>query len=120
VAGQRGCGRFRERVDVFRQLMTVELATELNRLRCRLRKRHRTAAARHGFVRDAVLFWLSATGRRRNLLQLLNGVAGSGSVFDVHRVAAEVLDIAWDKVDVSWGNTSKYVPNTCGQGGSQT
>jgi CO/xanthine dehydrogenase Mo-binding subunit len=48
------------------------------------------------------------------------GNLGTGSVFDVHRVAAEVLDIAWDKVDITWGNTSKYVPNTCGQGGSQT
>src|SRR4029077_9659644 len=41
------------------------------------------------------------------------GNLGTGSVFDVHRVAAEVLDIAWDKVDITWGNTSKYVPNTC-------
>jgi CO/xanthine dehydrogenase Mo-binding subunit len=48
------------------------------------------------------------------------GNLGTGSVFDVHRVAAEILDIAWDKVDITWGNTSKYVPNTCGQGGSQT
>jgi CO/xanthine dehydrogenase Mo-binding subunit len=48
------------------------------------------------------------------------GNLGTGSVFDVHRVAAEVLDIAWEKVDITWGNTSKYVPNTCGQGGSQT
>jgi CO/xanthine dehydrogenase Mo-binding subunit len=26
----------------------------------------------------------------------------------------------WEKCDVTWGNTSKHVPNTCGQGGSQT
>src|SRR5262245_42866589 len=48
------------------------------------------------------------------------GNLGTESVFDVHRVAAELLDIPWEKVDVTWGNTSKYVPNTCGQGGSQT
>src|SRR5207245_6048413 len=42
------------------------------------------------------------------------------SVFDGHRVAAEVLGVPWEKVDVTWGNTSKNVPNTCGQGGSQT
>jgi xanthine dehydrogenase molybdenum-binding subunit len=48
------------------------------------------------------------------------GNLGTESVFDVHRVAAELLDIPWEKVDITWGNTSKYVPNTCGQGGSQT
>src|SRR4029077_14743534 len=48
------------------------------------------------------------------------GNLGTESVFDVHRVAAEVLGIPWEKCDVTWGNTSKNVPNTCGQGGSQT
>ncbi|HEV3060133.1 MAG TPA: xanthine dehydrogenase family protein molybdopterin-binding subunit [Vicinamibacterales bacterium] len=48
------------------------------------------------------------------------GNLGTESVFDVHRVAAEVLDVPWEKCDVTWGNTSKNVPNTCGQGGSQT
>ena len=48
------------------------------------------------------------------------GNLGTESVFDCHRAAAEVLDVAWEKVDVVWGNTSKYMPNTCGQGGSQT
>jgi CO/xanthine dehydrogenase Mo-binding subunit len=41
-------------------------------------------------------------------------------VFDSHRVAAEILDVPWDKVDISWGNTANNMPNTCGQGGSQT
>ena len=41
-------------------------------------------------------------------------------MFDVHRVAAEVLGVPWEKCDVTCGNTSKNVPNTCGQGGSQT
>jgi CO/xanthine dehydrogenase Mo-binding subunit len=48
------------------------------------------------------------------------GNLGTESVFDVHRVAAEVLGMPWDKCDITWGNTSKNVPNTCGQGGSQT
>ena len=48
------------------------------------------------------------------------GNLGTESTFDVHRVAAEILDVPWEKVDVTWGNTSKFVPNTCGQGGSQT
>jgi CO/xanthine dehydrogenase Mo-binding subunit len=48
------------------------------------------------------------------------GNLGTESVFDVHRVAAEVLDVPWEKVDIVFGNTSKNLPNTCGQGGSQT
>jgi CO/xanthine dehydrogenase Mo-binding subunit len=48
------------------------------------------------------------------------GNLGTESVFDVHRVGAELLDVPWEKCDVTWGNTAKYVPNTCGQGGSQT
>jgi CO/xanthine dehydrogenase Mo-binding subunit len=48
------------------------------------------------------------------------GNLGTESVFDVHRVAAELLDVPWEKCDVTWGNTSKHVPSTCGQGGSQT
>jgi CO/xanthine dehydrogenase Mo-binding subunit len=48
------------------------------------------------------------------------GNLGTESVFDVHRVAAEILGIPWDKVDITWGNTAKFLPNTCGQGGSQT
>jgi CO/xanthine dehydrogenase Mo-binding subunit len=41
-------------------------------------------------------------------------------VFDCHRVAAEVLGMPWEKCDVTFGNTGKNLPNTCGQGGSQT
>jgi CO/xanthine dehydrogenase Mo-binding subunit len=48
------------------------------------------------------------------------GNLGTESVFDVHRVAAEVLGVAWEKCDITFGNTAKNVPNTCGQGGSQT
>ncbi|HEY7171026.1 MAG TPA: xanthine dehydrogenase family protein molybdopterin-binding subunit [Vicinamibacterales bacterium] len=48
------------------------------------------------------------------------GNLGTESVFDVHRVAAELLGVPWEKCDVAWGNTAKHLPNTCGQGGSQT
>lgn len=48
------------------------------------------------------------------------GNLGTESVFDVHRVAAEIIGVPWEKVDVNFGNTSKFLPNTCGQGGSQT
>ena len=48
------------------------------------------------------------------------GNLGTESVFDVHRVAAELLGVPWDKVDITWGNTSKNLPSTCNQGGSQT
>ena len=48
------------------------------------------------------------------------GNLGTESVFDVHRVAAEVIGVPWEKVDIVWGHTGKHLPNTCGQGGSQT
>ena len=48
------------------------------------------------------------------------GNLGTESVFDCHRVSADVLGMPWERCDVTWGNTAKYMPNTCGQGGSQT
>jgi CO/xanthine dehydrogenase Mo-binding subunit len=48
------------------------------------------------------------------------GNLGTESVFDVHRVAAELLDVPWETCDITFGNTAKNLPNTCGQGGSQT
>ena len=48
------------------------------------------------------------------------GNLGTESVFDSHRIAAELLGVPWEQCDIAWGNTSRYFPNTCGQGGSQT
>ena len=48
------------------------------------------------------------------------GNLGTESVFDVHRVAAEMMGVPWDKVVVSWGDTSQPLPWTCVSGGSQT
>ena len=48
------------------------------------------------------------------------GNLGTESVFDVHRVAAEMLGMPWDKVTVAWGDTGQPLPWTCVSGGSQT
>jgi len=48
------------------------------------------------------------------------GNLGTESVFDVHRVAAEMLGVSWDKVDVLQGNTAKNLAWSCICGGSQT
>ncbi len=56
----------------------------------------------------------------RLMIQSGIGNLGTESVFDCHRVAAEVLGMPWEKCDVTFGNTGKNLPNTCGQGGSQT
>jgi CO/xanthine dehydrogenase Mo-binding subunit len=48
------------------------------------------------------------------------GNLGTESVFDCHRVAAELLGVPWEKVDIEWGNTSRHLPWTCISGGSQT
>ena len=48
------------------------------------------------------------------------GNLGTESYSDVHRVAAELMGVPWDKVEISWGDTSKNLPWTCVSGGSQT
>jgi CO/xanthine dehydrogenase Mo-binding subunit len=48
------------------------------------------------------------------------GNLGTESVIDVHRVAAEILGVPWERCEVVWGDTSKNFPYTCVSGGSQT
>jgi CO/xanthine dehydrogenase Mo-binding subunit len=48
------------------------------------------------------------------------GNIGTLSTHDTARVAAEVLDMPWDKCEVIWGNTAKHLPWSSRQGGSQT
>ncbi|MFN8060903.1 MAG: molybdopterin cofactor-binding domain-containing protein, partial [Vicinamibacterales bacterium] len=48
------------------------------------------------------------------------GNLGTHSVVDLARVAAEVLDMPWEKVEVVWGDTSKHLPWSCLSVGSQT
>ena len=55
-------------------------------------------------------------------MQIQSGIGnlGTEAVIDVHRAAAEILDVPWDACDVVWGDTSKHLPYTCDSGGSQT
>ena len=48
------------------------------------------------------------------------GNLGTENFSDVHRVAAEMMGVPWEKVVVNWGNTSQNLPWTCVSGGSQT
>lgn len=48
------------------------------------------------------------------------GNLGTESVFDVHRVAADMMGVPWEKVAIAWGDTSQHLPWTCVSGGSQT
>jgi xanthine dehydrogenase molybdenum-binding subunit len=48
------------------------------------------------------------------------GNLGTHSVIDVARIAADVLAMPWDKVEVVWGNTAKHLPWSCMSVGSQT
>ena len=48
------------------------------------------------------------------------GNLGTHSVMDLARVAADVLAMPWDKVEVIWGDTGKGLPWTCLSVGSQT
>jgi CO/xanthine dehydrogenase Mo-binding subunit len=55
-------------------------------------------------------------------VQFQSGIGNHGthSVIDVHRVAAEMIGVEWDKCEVVWGDTSKGLPWTSISAGSQT
>jgi xanthine dehydrogenase molybdenum-binding subunit len=55
-------------------------------------------------------------------LNIYSGVGNMGtlSVHDTSRVAAEMLDMPWERCEVIWGDTSKHLPWSSRQGGSQT
>ena len=48
------------------------------------------------------------------------GNLGTHSLIDLARVAAEVLEMPWERVEVVWGSTDKHLPWTCLSVGSQT
>jgi CO/xanthine dehydrogenase Mo-binding subunit len=48
------------------------------------------------------------------------GNLGTHSMQDLARVAADILAMPWDNVDVIWGDTSKGLPWSCLSVGSQT
>jgi CO/xanthine dehydrogenase Mo-binding subunit len=64
------------------------------------------------------LFVIKPDGR----VQFQSGVGNHGthSVMDVHRVAADLIGVPWEKCEIAWGNTERHLPWTCSSGGSQT
>jgi xanthine dehydrogenase molybdenum-binding subunit len=64
------------------------------------------------------LFIIKPDGR----IQFQSGIGNHGthSAFDVHRQAAEMLDVPWEQCDVVFGSTAKNLPWTCISAGSQT
>ena len=64
------------------------------------------------------LFIIRPDGR----VQFQSGIGnlGTHSMFDVHRVAAEMLGVPWEQCDVVFGDTAKGLPWTCVSAGSQT
>ncbi len=48
------------------------------------------------------------------------GNLGCGTYSDASRVAAEIMGVPWEKVEMTWGDTSKNLPWSCSSGGSQT
>jgi xanthine dehydrogenase molybdenum-binding subunit len=64
------------------------------------------------------LFIIKPDGR----IQFQSGIGnlGTHSAFDVHRQAAQMLDVPWEQCDVVFGNTTKNLPWTCVSAGSQT
>jgi CO/xanthine dehydrogenase Mo-binding subunit len=64
------------------------------------------------------LFVIKPDGRM--YIQSGVGNLGTESFSDVHRVAAEMMGVPWERVEVAWGDTSRNLPWTCVSGGSQT
>lgn len=48
------------------------------------------------------------------------GNLGTHSIADTGRAAADVLGLAWDQVVIVWGDTSRHLPHSSVQAGSQT
>jgi xanthine dehydrogenase molybdenum-binding subunit len=48
------------------------------------------------------------------------GNLGTESFSDTSRAAAEAIGMPWEKVEIVWGDTSKHLPWSAAQGGSQT
>jgi CO/xanthine dehydrogenase Mo-binding subunit len=64
------------------------------------------------------LFVIKPDGRM--YIQSGIGNLGTESMSDCHRVSAEMLDMPWEKVEVTWGHTGRNLPWSCVSGGSQT
>src|SRR5262245_4028399 len=64
------------------------------------------------------LFVIKPDGRM--YIQSGIGNLGTESMSDCHRVSAEMVGMPWEKVELTWGNTSQNLPWSCVSGGSQT
>src|SRR5207237_4010441 len=64
------------------------------------------------------LFVIKPDGRMS--IQTGIGNLGTESWSDCQRVSAEMMGMPWEKVDITWGDTSKNLPWSCVSGGSQT
>src|SRR6476646_714484 len=63
------------------------------------------------------LFVIKPDGRM--YIQSGIGNLGTESMSDCHRVSAELVGMPWEKVELTWGNTSRNLPWSCVSGGSQ-
>jgi xanthine dehydrogenase molybdenum-binding subunit len=64
------------------------------------------------------LFVIKPDGR----MDIYTGIGnlGTESFSDCQRVSAEMVGMPWEKVNLTWGDTSKNLPWSCNSGGSQT
>jgi xanthine dehydrogenase molybdenum-binding subunit len=78
--------------------------------------------ASSGYIAGSVGFDGLLVIRPDGIVQFQSGIGnlGTHSVMDVHRVAAEMLGMPWERCEIVWGNTSKNLPWSCISGGSQT
>jgi xanthine dehydrogenase molybdenum-binding subunit len=112
----------------------VKEAIQIARERFRYDERRALSGQRNGSkVTGIGVSWSPYSGGSRGMdgmliirpdgkLTIHSGIGnlGTHSVFDTSMVAAEQLDVPWDEVAVVWGDTSKGLPWSSSQSGSQT
>jgi CO/xanthine dehydrogenase Mo-binding subunit len=81
-----------------------------------------TGVALSTFVAGSMGFDCLFIIRPDGVMQVQTGIGnlGTEAFSDVHRVAAEMMGMPWEKVELVWGNSSKNLPWSCVSGGSQT
>jgi len=81
-----------------------------------------TGVAVSVFVAGSVGFDSLFIIRPDGKMQINTGIGnlGTEAFSDSHRVAAEMMGMPWEKVELVWGNSSKNLPWSCVSGGSQT
>jgi len=122
--GQRGYATsafVKEALDKGRQLFSWDerMARSGRRVGTKVRG---TGVAVSAFFAGSTGFDCLFVIRPDGKMQVNTGIGnlGTEAFSDVHRVAAEMMGMPWEKVEIVWGSNAKHLAWSCVSGGSQT